>query len=252
MPEYNEAKVIAEELQVLVGLQLCAYELDNDQRYTNFDKLTLPTTLTNITTHGKKIIMEFDNFLMVIGLGMTGGFTYKQTKHIHLSLMFDMVTIYYDDTRKIGRINIIEKDKYCQVGVDLYDAISEDKWSLVLKPKLLKRAIRDILMDQKIISGIGNYLMNDILYHARIHPLRIGNTITDEELERIRVSTKYVVDASYIGNGLTIRDYKTPNEKKGTYDTLVYGKKVDSNCYQVIRQKVKGRSIHYVAELQKI
>lgn len=251
MPEYNEVRVIAEELKVLIGIQLSAYELDDDNKYTNFDKLTLPIVVTDVRSRGKKIMIEFGDFLMVIGLGMTGGFMYNKTKHTHVSLMFDVLDIYYNDVRKFGRIEVIEKNKYFPVGVDLYDAVKKENWSRILKSKLLKRIIRDILLDQTIISGIGNYLMTDILYHARIHPERIGHSINDTELERIRVSTIYVVDLSYLGGGLTIKDFKTPNQKKGVYENLVYGQKIDQHGYQVIRKKVKGRTIHYVPELQK-
>ncbi len=108
-------------------------------------------------------------------------------------------------------------------------------------------------MDQSIIAGIGNYLMAEILYYSGVHPKRIGNTITADELEQIRISSHKIVKLSYDHGGFTLKDFISPSGAKGLYPAGVYGRKTDEYGYNVIKEKLtNGRSIHYVVEFQPL
>jgi formamidopyrimidine-DNA glycosylase len=198
---------------------------------------------------------------------MNGKFLYEEGNHSHIR--FDIeddipFSVYFDDTRYFGKIDIIDSSQesryFANIGPCLLKHamneetwITTEEWKKIFKPKLLRRKMCDILIDQSIIAGIGQYLMVEILYFSGIHPKRIGNTITDEELELIRINSHKVVKLSYNYGGFTLRDFLSPSKTPGMYPAAVYGKTSDPNGYRVVKEKLtNGRSIHFVSELQKI
>jgi len=153
----------------------------------------------------------------------------------------------------------MKQNIFSNIGPCLKCALNEEtwftteEWKKIFKPKLLRRKMCDILIDQSIIAGIGQYLMVEILYYSGIHPKRIGNTITNDELELIRINTQKVIKLSYQHNGFTLKDFLSPSKKPGLYPAAVYGKKICPQGYKVVKEKLtNGRSIHFVAELQKL
>lgn len=271
MPEVAEIRVVSDELrEKLSGRQILSYTHSNKAKITGFDLLDdFPITIMTVRSHGKKIIFELDNHCLMIGsLGMTGRFQYEEGKHTHVTFELDDGKLYYCDPRNFGGIDVIAKEKeqkyFINIGPCLLTHalrgedgwISSDEWYKLYKPKLMKKKIYDILMDQSIVSGIGNYLQSEILYYSHIHPLRIGSSITKEELEIIRVCAHKIALVSYSYGGLTIADYISPCGKLGEYPAAIYGKTHDPNGFKVIKQKAtqaKGsRSIHHVMEIQKL
>jgi formamidopyrimidine-DNA glycosylase len=206
---------------------------------------------------------------MIIGsLGMTGRFLYTEDKHSHLK--FDIIDkenneifgLYFDDSRLFGNLEIInksqEKEYFSKLGPDLLSFaidentwISSEEWKKIFNSKKMgRKKICDILTDQSLVAGIGWYLMTEILYFSKVQPLRLGNTITTEELERIRIEAHRITALSYKHGGFTIENYLSPSGKKGLYPATIYGKKIDPNNYKVINEKHKQRTVHYVAEIQ--
>ena len=84
-------------------------------------------------------------------------------------------------------------------------------------------------MDQKVISGIGNYLKAEALYRARIHPLATVGDLDDDDLEALRVASLTCIRQSYAAKGATLRDYRLPDGTPGeaTFEFLCYGNRYD-------------------------
>lgn len=268
MPELIECTIISEELDIkLSGKIIGNYYKGDRAKASGFSNLVCPVTVKTVRSHGKKIIIELNsNQLIIASLGMNGKFLYEEGNHSHIRFDIEDDTpfsVYFDDTRYFGKIDIIEsinEAKYfSNIGPCLKCGLNEEtwftteEWRKIFKPKLLRRKMCDILIDQSILAGIGQYLMVEILYYSGIHPKRIGNTITNDELELIRINTQKVIKLSYQHRGFTLRDFLSPSKKPGIYPAAVYGKKIDPNGYKVVKEKLNnGRSIHFVAELQKI
>lgn len=237
-----------------------SFELSGLLKTSGFDTLTLPSKIITVRSHGKKLIIELENQLIITGLGMAGKYRYEKTKHTHVTFILNDLTLYYNDVRRIGsRMDVINKDKEkeyfknsgpCLLTAALNQWITKEEW-FKMYYKSGNRKIVDILMDQKLVSGIGNYLRIDILYLAGIHPLRLGNDLTKDELELIRIAAHEVVLLSYEMGGHTLFDYVDTNGQKGNYDPLIYGKKKDAIGFKVRKCKCSGRTIHYVDEVQQ-
>ena len=78
-----------------------------------------------------------------------------------------------------------------------------------------KKKIVDILLDQSLVSGIGFYLLTEILYYSKVHPLRIGNSLTKNELNAIRINSHKIMSLSYSYGGFTLKDFISPSGKRG-------------------------------------
>lgn len=197
--------------------------------------------------------------MIIVSLGMTGKFTYTHDKYCHVSFQLNNQMLYYHDVRRFGKVDVVSMNNlpkyYKSLGVNLINHldrwITEKEWIKIFEGKLKNRNICNILLDQNILSGIGFYIMTDVLYLACVHPLRLGKTITKDELEMIRIATHEIINLSYQSQGYSFSDYEQPDGTKGTYVPLIYGQKKDHNGFKVLRQKInKTRSIHYVEEVQ--
>ena len=118
--------------------------------------------------------------------------------------------------------------------------------------------IKKVLMDQNIISGIGNIYADEILFIAGIHPLKKTEKLSEKELKTIFEATKKILKKAIKLRGTSTSDYRDTSGKKGGYGDvrLVYqreGKKCPNKCGGIIKRiKVGGRSAHFCFHCQKV
>ena len=127
--------------------------------------------------------------------------------------------------------------------------------SLIVKKR---GVIKKVLMDQNVISGIGNIYADDILFTAKIHPLKKAEKLNDNELKAIFKSAKKILKKAVKLRGISTSDYRDTAGKKGGYGSvrLVYqreGEKCSRSCCGVIKRiKIGSRSTHFCPNCQKI
>ncbi len=278
MPEGPEVRVIADCLRkLLVGKQLLQITTNDLTRYRNgiprYSDVEryLPLWVLDVTTRGKKIIFCFSGdskeereIYLVVSLGMEGRFVLMPDQHSGVQFDFNdeerntVIDIYFSDSRHFGLLEFVfGKDELFQrlkdIGPDiLQEEISTERWrEIVRNPRFRNKIICDFLLDQKRVSGIGNYLRAEILYRARIRPDRRLSELTDEELERIRVEAIQTARESYFARGLTIKSYCDLTGNKGGFECQVYKQKTDPFGNPVVAQVLTdGRTIYWVPALQ--
>ena len=120
-----------------------------------------------------------------------------------------------------------------------------------------KQAIKLLLLDQRIVAGLGNIYVCEALWRARISPRRAGGRISLAALERLVVAIREVLEQSIRDGGSTLRDYARPDGELGYFSTRfdVYGRTGES-CHrkdggQIVRFEQGGRSTWYCAKCQK-
>jgi formamidopyrimidine-DNA glycosylase len=101
------------------------------------------------------------------------------------------------------------------------------------------------LLDQSNLSGVGNYLKSEILYHAAIHPSRTVVSLTDDEVEALYIHTVRVMAASLKAGGYTMSDYLSPDGSTGGYQPSVYGKSYTSDNRVVVKEVFQDRRATY-------
>ena len=169
----------------------------------------------------------------------------------------------YNDIRKFGFIkiyepNMISKSKHLQY---LGPEPLQNKWNtLYLKKYIIgrKRSIKNILMDQKCVSGLGNIYANEILFLSGIKPNRKVTKLKNSELEKIIKSSKRILKNSIRLGGSTIKDFSSENGKKGVFQQhfKVYGREnqkcSNADCnLKIIRTVISNRATFFCKKCQK-
>src|SRR5690606_38252829 len=98
--------------------------------------------------------------------------------------------------------------------------------------------------------GIGNYLKSEILYLSGLSPYRKMNTLTIDELEKLRICSHKIILNSYHAGGLTIKDFISPNGEFGNYQPMVYDLKYDAFGNDITKVSIGGRCTYWVPNLQ--
>lgn len=212
---------------------------------------------------GKYIIIKTSEaFKIIIHLGMTGKLIYnpradKMSNHCRAEIIFtDGSKILFDDVRTFGKIHIFRIDDkvtaFEKMGVEpLSDSLNPAYLSEKLKNR--KAPIKNLLMDQHFLAGLGNIYTMEILHRCRIDPRKKSGALSKQETEKIVRQTKIVLKQAMDHNGTSVSDYRQVEDKKGEFQNFlrVYQKK-HCNCGTAIKRiKMAGRSTYFCPECQK-
>jgi DNA-formamidopyrimidine glycosylase len=221
----------------------------------------LPLTIKEIKNNGKLMWFELeDNWYIFITFGLSGGF-YKSTHSKNrLQITCDDGTIlYYRDKLNYGSLTFtndpkVIKKKFSDRGFNLF---GEDKLSLEHFTALLNKPRGDpnicdfLCTKQKYLSGIGNYLKCEILYHAKLSPYKTIKTLTKSEIKKLYNSIKEVSRKALIHNGRTSNYTDLIACEDCTFETqfMVYQKSDDPLI--TCEKTPDKRKTYYVKSIQK-
>ena len=221
---------------------------------------------------GKYILIPTrKNNILLIHLGMSGQIKIHETipkllKHDHIRILIKnknncIFSITYNDPRRFGYVDYLNKidiKKHFLLKNLGVEPFSEDLTNNYLFNIYKKKTIniKNALLDQKIIAGIGNIYASEILFRAKIKPHRIVNSLKSEDLELIINSTKEILKKSIKKGGTTIKDHKQPNGKLGYFsqNLAVYGRenKKCNKCNNFIEVTImSNRSTFFCNYCQK-
>lgn len=222
----------------------------------------LPLAVGSITVRGKLIHMDLGSTHILSTLGMTGWWSFE-TGDRHERVRFTTesgITFSLNDPRNFGAISVADHAEVArrmgQFGPDLLNeqvTLGTFYERLSLK-KNLDKTIAEVLMDQRVLAGIGNYLKAEVLYHSRVSPWRKVRDLADQEVVDLHDNAVRLINLSYNMGGATIQNYRTPDNNGGLYSRrfAVYGQDADPLGNKVVREKTpEGRTTHWVPELQR-
>ena len=210
---------------------------------------------------GKYILIPTNtDKIFLIHLGMSGQIRIKKKdivqKHDHMRLIVENnnkhFVITYNDSRRFGYIDLFKKKELrehfllSKIGVG---PLGRELTIEYLQNNFKKRVIniKNALIDQKIIAGIGNIYASEILYKAKINPLRKVNSLTQNDLNSIITYTKIILKKSIDVGGTTIRDHMQPDGSLGYFKQKlqVYGK-TNEKCKTcnsfIVKEVISNRS----------
>lgn len=270
MPEGPEVRKTTDFLSMSVDRTISSFTVLSG-RYTrtggipNAVNAVLPAKIKSVDCKGKFIYftLTYNNnqeYYLFSTLGMTGMWSSEKSKHARFSISFnDESTLYYNDIRNFGTLKFISDKKVLIKKLNLLgpDVLGSDvTWDLIKSACLRKpnKTIAECLMNQSLISGVGNYLKAEILYDAKISPHRLCKDITEKEFKTLAESCYWVTRLSYKMGGATLSTYRQPNGEKGLYSRrfAVYNQKTDPLGNNVIKeQTLDKRTTHWVPNIQK-
>lgn len=285
MPELPEVEITKRSLtkQILHQKVSSVTIINPKLRYNlNIEKLTLleGKIIKKITRRSKYILIFFnDSSVLLIHLGMTGRFYFNKikdrkintsfynkmdiiTKHDHLKIQFSKFSLIYNDVRKFGFIKRIHKKDVATINHlnKLGCEPLSNKFSFdYLKSKIFNKkcSIKDLLMNQRIVAGLGNIYVNETLYLCKIYPEKIGYKIRDKDIRKLVSVIKKILKNAIIAGGSTIKNYHNSEGKTGSFQKnfKVYGREdkecLRTSCNGKIRRIIRsGRSIFYCSKCQ--
>jgi len=244
MPELPEVETIRRQLaQKIIGKKI------NGQK------------VTTVRRRAKILIIDFaDGSSLVFHLKLTGQliFNGKPLPYTRKVFIFeDGSRLFFNDARKFGWWKKVKETKKIEKSFGP-EALEVDykKFKALLK-KRPNSKIKPLLMDQKSIAGIGNIYSNEILFAAKISPLRQVKTLTDKEIRLIFQNIKKILKKAIRHRGTTEQHYRDAYDQKGNYSKLlkVYGRegKKCSRCgIKIKKTKIGGRSAYFCPQCQNL
>lgn len=222
---------------------------------------------SDILRKGKWLLFEIGDYYLCSHLRMEGKYFIKNhdeevNKHEHVIFTFDDDTeLRYHDTRKFGRMNLVLKkdiDKVEGVRKQGIEPIDNNLSKEYLYDNFKKRKLpmKTLLLDQTIISGLGNIYADEVLFASKINPLKLGSEITLEECQRIVESSKAIIEEAIKCGGTTIKSYTSSLGVTGRFQQhLMAHKRENEPCKSckrpILRTVVGGRSTYYCENCQK-
>ena len=199
----------------------------------NFSKLLTNQTIKEVKREAKFLKFILDDYVLISHLRMEGKYFINDeltSKHTHVIFnLSDNIDLAYHDTRKFGRFEIVDiKDEANYLSE--VKGLAKDPKDIsfdIFYEKILnsRRPIKNILLDQSVIGGIGNIYANEILFKSKINPNKKGILITKDEAKLILKESINTLDLAIKMGGTTIKSYKSLGES-GTFqrELLVQGR----------------------------
>jgi len=230
MPELPEVETVKNELlpyvvgHYITGIDLLWEGIVKEPSVEEFCSLIIGQEMTSIVRRGKYLIVSLshDN-LLIIHLKMTGSLlighdSSEPPKFTRAIIHLDKNTsIFFRDPRKFGLMRLV-KDKESIVDKLGPEPLEAD-FTIQLMAQLMakrKAPIKALLCDQGIIAGIGNMYADEVLFAARVHPLRSGESLSREEVECLHGAIRQVLWSAVGNKGASVQNYFRPDGTLGT------------------------------------
>jgi formamidopyrimidine-DNA glycosylase len=220
MPELPEVEVLRAQLEsVLVGAVVEAVEY-NHQRYYLGDLAN--RVVVAVSRRGKFLRLELDDHsAVVLHLGMTGQLRWgdQPGDHVHLRICTDRGTLAFRDPRRFGSARLIAAGSvpsglYGKLGQEpLAKRFDTERAVAVLQAS--DAPIKARLLSQQAIAGVGNYIADESLHRAGIHPAR--RKLDEDEVSNLVKVVRTVIRESVRHGGVSERDYMHIDGGRGAY-----------------------------------
>ncbi len=241
MPELPEVETIRLQLSgKIVGKRLSGKEI------------------TKVRRRAKLLIIDFkDGSSLIFHLKLTGQLIFNGEPSRHTRKVFnfqDGSRLVFNDLRKFGWFKNVKESKIMEKEFGPEPLTMDLKTFESLLNKRPNAKIKPLLMDQKIIAGIGNIYSDEILFASKVRPTRLAKMLNKAETKKIFQNIKKILKKAIKAKGSSVEDYVDACGKKGNYVKYhkAYHKKKCSSCGgQITKMKINGRSAHFCLKCQK-
>lgn len=270
MPELPEVEVVREVLEAsIVGKKIsridCFYDPIIVGSVEEFKHHVIGQEILKINRYAKYLIFVFQTGAVLSHLRMEGKYYYleqpnQNIKYVHVIFHFeDGTMLYYADMRKFGRMMYKGLEELYQtpplfgLGIEA----NQSNYSLdeiVQKIHTKRIPIKTILLDQTVISGLGNIYADEVLFKAQLLPTKRGCDLTPNEVMLLMDASKEILDQAILMKGTTIRSYTSSLGVEGSYQNylMVHTKDVCPHCKEsLVKEKIGGRTTYYCPKCQR-
>ena len=282
MPELPEVETIRRGLlECIKGKKISDVKIFCDKSFIGPREVIVGAKILDIRRFGKALVIDLNNEVSIIcHLRMTGQMIYRGAQEFaggHPSdnfvaelpnkqtrVEFDFETgekLFFNDQRKFGfckpvLTEEVIKDKFiASLAPEPWEMTAEELWSRLQRHK--GAPIKAVILDQKVIAGLGNIYADEALFFAKIHPERRAGTISLLEAEQLLRGARTVMERSIEAGGSTMATYVKADGTRGNYLDLfaeVFGRE-GQECRrcgaEIVKIRVAGRGTHICRRCQK-
>ena len=246
MPELPEVEIVRKSLSKNIKGKVITKVEENNRNLRvkiekKFEEKLKKKKIKKIDRFSKYIIIVFfDNSFFLIHLGMSGTihllkkknknkFTntsfyhspHLPKKHNHVEIELQNISLIYNDPRRFGYLLYFDNKKQLQKKFKSYgpEPFSK-KFNLEYILKYFQnkhKNIKNFLLDQKFVSGLGNIYASEVLFESKIYPLKSASLLTNNQLKKIIKYSKKVLKRSITKGGSSIRDFKNTTGDQGSF-----------------------------------
>ena len=286
MPELPEIEIIKRSLFKKINKAKIVKVKINNRNLRYKIPYTLSKKLVNekilkISRRSKYLIFHFKSQLLLIHLGMTGKFFIKKikdnimlktsyyydlnmlTKHNHIYfILSNGRVLIYNDVRRFGFFKLYKNIKLDKI--EFLKKLGPEPFSTALNIKYFKnfiknkkKNIKNLLMDQTFISGLGNIYVNEVLFMSKIHPLRTCDGLNKTEMKKLVLNIKKILKFSISKGGSSIKDFQNIMGKSGNFQQFFHVYEQEKkNCSRITckgkikKIRISNRSSFYCDKCQ--
>lgn len=280
MPELPEVETILQSMKpALEGQCITSVGINRPDLRTPFpaglSTIPLHQPVTGVRRRAKYILIDFQHgWSLLIHLGMSGRLfidpatrNIPPRKHEHLVIWTDNKNrIGLVDPRRFGMVCLFRTEQENQqpqlrhLGMEpLSSAFTAERFAAACSTS--RMPIKNFLLDQRRIVGLGNIYVCEALFKANIHPTRAAADLAHEEVERLHEAIVEILQAAIAAGGSTLRDYVHTDGKPGSFQNLhlVYGReqqecpacRLENRHTSIVRMTQSGRSTFFCPHCQK-
>lgn len=271
MPELPEVETVRQTLR----RQILGVTITNiDVLYPNiikedvleFKKKLIGEKLVEIDRKGKFLIFIFENINLLVHLRMEGKFFIKPSKeeivkheHIIFKLSNNM-DLRYHDTRKFGIMitkqneELYTTNPLLELGEEPFNMDGKMLYNAIFQSE---KPIKEVLLDQHIISGIGNIYADEICFYAKINPRKKCKDLSTSDVDNIIEGARHILSEAIKMGGTTIRSYTSSLGVTGLFQQNLFVHKQENKpckiCNEIIvKTRVGGRGTYYCPKCQEL
>jgi len=287
MPELPEVEVVKQSLNKKIREKKVKKVLVRNRNLrkkvpSKFERFFLNQKILKVGRFSKYLILHFYNRKKcLIHLGMSGTIHFLKknkknivtntsfynspklpSKHNHIEIFFDDCKIVYNDPRRFGFFEIVEngeflKKKFNHLGPEPFNSNYTVNY-IYSKLRGKQKNIKNFLIDQNFVSGIGNIYASEILFLSEINPTKKAKNLKKNDCKKILINSKKVLLEAINKGGSSIKDFKNISGNYGGFQSefKVYQREglkcKRKNCIGIIKKKnISNRSTFFCNSCQK-
>ena len=287
MPELPEVEIVRESLDKTIKQKKVKKVIIRNRNLrfkipSNFENLLKNQKIVKVERFSKYLILGLSNkSYCLLHLGMSGtvhivhsrekNFVTNSSfynspilpkKHNHVEIIFENLKIIYNDPRRFGFFQIIKNKnnlnkRFLHLGPEPFNSKFTLNYIIYFLRKK-EKCIKNFLLDQSFVSGIGNIYASEILFLSKIDPTKKGCLFNRKECKKILDNSKKILLKAIYKGGSSIRDFKNTFGTEGSFqkEFNVYGREGlkcrRSKCKGIIKKKnISNRSTFFCNTCQK-
>ncbi|RPI01376.1 MAG: bifunctional DNA-formamidopyrimidine glycosylase/DNA-(apurinic or apyrimidinic site) lyase [Calditrichaeota bacterium] len=272
MPELPEVETLCQSLKPhvlnrrILAVQVFETRLRKAVAEADLQQWVTHQTIKSLERRAKYLLWRLSNEATVVfHLGMSGRLgvffdSSSREKHTHVVFQLENCQVHFRDPRKFGLIDVIPPHQLARyagfekLGIE---PLSPDFSAAAITKSVgkSKKPIKLWIMDAQNVVGVGNIYANEVLFDARIHPLRPAFTLSETETSQLVMSIKHVLKTAVNRGGTTLNDFRDAEGEPGFFqmDLQVY-QKTGQLCgvcgAEIQKSLLSGRSTFYCPNCQ--